>query len=190
RAHLRFELPAALAQVHQLVRLGVAVEELVRPGGAHEAQGHVGVEQQWLAVEGGAGGGWQLGGLEVAMAERRLGVGDQRNVAQMADGLHPRRRVEVVEQGRGADKAVVADQFLRVQRPVLLAEDAVPLGGQRAQAVVKRHYKFPRTACSRSMASNRARKLPLPKPRLPWRSMISKNSVGRSSTGLEKICSR
>ena len=34
-------------------------------------------------------------------------------------------------------------------------------------------YKFPRNACSRSIDSNSALKLPLPKPRLPRRSMIS-----------------
>jgi hypothetical protein len=49
---------------------------------------------------------------------------------------------------------------------------------------------LPRSACSRSIASNRALKLPSPKPRAPWRSMISKNSVGRSPTGFVKICSR
>ena len=50
-------------------------------------------------------------------------------------------------------------------------------------------YRLPRAACSRSMASNSALKLPFPKLRLPFRWMISKNSVGRSSTGLVKICS-
>ena len=33
-------------------------------------------------------------------------------------------------------------------------------------------------ACSRSIASNSALKLPTPKPREPWRSMISKKNVG------------
>jgi hypothetical protein len=51
-------------------------------------------------------------------------------------------------------------------------------------------YKFPRAACSLSIASNRLLKLPLPKASLPRRWMISKKRVGRSSTGLVKICSR
>ena len=51
-------------------------------------------------------------------------------------------------------------------------------------------YRFPRRSCSRSMASNSALKLPLPKPSEPWRSMISKNTVGRSPRGLVKICRR
>ncbi len=50
--------------------------------------------------------------------------------------------------------------------------------------------RLPRLACSRSMASKRALKLPLPKPREPCRSIISKKTVGRSWTGLVKICSR
>src|SRR3954469_7329035 len=48
-------------------------------------------------------------------------------------------------------------------------------------------YRFPRAACSRSMASNSALKLPSPKPRAPWRSMISKKIGGRSPSGLGNI---
>gem|GEM_PF-6594195 len=51
-------------------------------------------------------------------------------------------------------------------------------------------YRLPRRACSRSSASNSALKLPLPKPRAPLRWMISTNSVGRSTIGLLKSCSR
>lgn len=50
--------------------------------------------------------------------------------------------------------------------------------------------RLPRFSCSRSIASNRALKLPFPKPIEPWRSIISKKTVGRSWTGLVKICSR
>ena len=51
-------------------------------------------------------------------------------------------------------------------------------------------YRFPRFSCSRSIASNSALKLPTPKPREPWRSMISKKNVGRSWTGRVKIWRR
>jgi predicted ATPase/DNA-binding CsgD family transcriptional regulator len=51
-------------------------------------------------------------------------------------------------------------------------------------------YRLPRSSCSRSIALNRAWKLPLPKPSEPCRSMNSKNTVGRSPIGLVKICSR
>ena len=50
--------------------------------------------------------------------------------------------------------------------------------------------KLPRAACSRSTASKRALKLPAPNPSKLWRWMISMKTVGRSSTGLVKICSR
>jgi len=40
------------------------------------------------------------------------------------------------------------------------------------------------------MASKRALKLPTPKPREPWRSMISKKNVGRSWIGRVKIWRR
>jgi len=53
-----------------------------------------------------------------------------------------------------------------------------------------RAHRLPRSSCSRSIASNSAWKLPLPKPSEPCRSMNSKNTVGRSPTGLVKICSR
>src|SRR5438094_5050342 len=50
-------------------------------------------------------------------------------------------------------------------------------------------HSVPRRACSRSIASNSALKLPLPKLFDPCRWMISKNSVGRSATGFVKIWS-
>src|SRR5579884_710602 len=50
--------------------------------------------------------------------------------------------------------------------------------------------RLPRSACSRSIASNSALKLPSPNPRAPWRSITSKKSVGRSWAVFVKICSR
>ena len=72
-------------------------------------------------------------------------------------------------------------------------------GGQGAEhrpqanchaASTSRDQRLPRRSCSRSIASNSALKLPLPKPSEPCRSISSKNTVGRSPTGLVKICSR
>src|SRR5689334_23343993 len=50
--------------------------------------------------------------------------------------------------------------------------------------------RFPLASCSRSIASNKALKFPFPKLFAPLRWMISKKSVGRSSTGLENSCKR
>ena len=63
-------------------------------------------------------------------------------------------------------------------------------GGGRRGAPAHHAHKLPRRSCSRSMDSKSALKLPLPKPSEPCRSMISKNTVGRSPSGLVKICRR
>lgn len=52
------------------------------------------------------------------------------------------------------------------------------------------NQRFPLKACSRSIASKSALKLPLPKDLAPFLWMISKKSVGLSCTGLVKIWSR
>ena len=69
----------------------------------------------------------------------------------------------------------------------LPARRASPVGAARGPGARQR---FPLSACSRSIASNSALKLPSPKKRAPWRSITSKNSVGRSPTGLVNTCSR
>ena len=51
-------------------------------------------------------------------------------------------------------------------------------------------YKLPRRACSRSIDSKRALKFPSPKVVAPWRSITSKNMVGRSWAVFVKIWSR
>ncbi len=72
------------------------------------------------------------------------------------------------------------------------AEGELAAAGGRglSQVSIRVAQRFPRTSCSRSMAWNSALKLPLPKPSEPCRSMSSKNTVGRSPSGLVKICSR
>ena len=71
-----------------------------------------------------------------------------------------------------------------------LAERFSPPGRLPAVYRGPPRYRLPRRSCSRSIASKSAWKLPLPKPSEPCRSMNSKNTVGRSPTGLVKICSR
>src|SRR4051812_25989700 len=98
--------------------------------------------------------------------------------------LHPqnlRRPLNVIQQRGRPDKALVAHQLFRVKLPVRPAEDPVTLCRDLTQRVIDRHavllsarnYRLPRRACSASIASNNARKLPLPKPRLPARWIIS-----------------
>ena len=54
--------------------------------------------------------------------------------------------------------------------------------GRRSGDLLHAGYRFPRRACSRSIASNSALKLPAPNPLAPSRWMTSKNTVGRSVT--------
>ncbi len=114
---------------------------------------------------------------------------------ELADVLHPARRPQVVEDRLVAGEALEPEDLLDQQRRLAVvgrrlrvAELHVPFLRHLAQAVVT-HQRFPLRSCSRSIASKRALKLPSPKPRAPWRSMTSKNIVGRSPIGLVKICS-
>src|SRR5438093_5661390 len=121
---------------------------------------------------------------------------DQLNVA------HASRRTEVIHDRIGfveslrSEDVLVGDAFAFVSRHSTVAmEPDVMFSRNFAKFLIVRHYrsllyKFPRASCSRSNASNSALKLPLPKLFAPLRWMISKKSVGRSSTGLVNICSR
>ena len=109
---------------------------------------------------------------------------------ERAELLHAARRLEVVQDRLVAGEALEAHDLLGQQRAVV-AELDVPLARDVAEALVEGHLEVsPRSACSRSIASNSALKLPSPKPRAPWRSITSKKSVGRSCAVLVKICSR
>ena len=65
--------------------------------------------------------------------------------------------------------------------------DLRPLAPTLGRALAQR---LPRSACSRSIDSKRALKLPSPNVVAPWRSITSKKSVGRSCAVFVKICSR
>src|SRR5690606_33122889 len=96
------------------------------------------------------------------------------DVTELLRRLDGGGRMGVVEQRRGADEALVPHQLLGVEPAVGPPEDGVALPGHLAQEVVDRHgQRFPRAACSRSMASKSALKLPLPKLLAPFRWMIS-----------------
>ena len=115
--------------------------------------------------------------------------------AERSDLVEPAGRLQVEQDRLVAREALVAHHLLDEQgrgaavgRGVAADLD-VPLWGDLAEACVT-HQRFPLRSCSRSIASNRALKLPSPKPRAPCRSMISKNTVGRSPMGFVKICRR
>ncbi len=93
----------------------------------------------------------------------------------------------------GSAFAAAGGVVRKAARSGVRAAGAPPAGcGGRGLGTARggNRQRLPRLSCSRSIASKRALKLPLPKPMEPCRSMISKKTVGRSWTGLVKICSR
>ena len=103
----------------------------------------------------------------------------------LADGGARFRLLALAESG---GLVHVSHDTLSCRLPASLPARA-PIGLTRS-AVRARPQRFPRRACSSSIASNSALKLPTPKPREPWRSMISKKNVGRSWIGRVKIWRR
>src|SRR4029453_7438181 len=110
--------------------------------------------------------------------------------AEAADRAEPARGVEVVEDRLVAREALVAHDLLGEQgRAGSVAPHLhVALVRDAAEALVP--HRLPRLSCSRAIPSKSALKLPSPKPREPWRSMISKKTVGLSPSGFVKIWSR
>ena len=89
-----------------------------------------------------------------------------------------------------AEAELVGDLSLDMRRSVIATGARTTGPGARDCALRPAAQRLPRLSCSRSIASKSALKLPLPKPSEPCRSISSKNTVGRSPSGLVKICSR
>ena len=133
------------------------------------------------------------GQLELVSRAPALPRGAQTS-ALVAD--HARRVREVEDRHLVPLRHHVEPALAPAGRDVLLERVEVADAGDRGQGRLMAassgdsSQSVPRRACSRSIASNSALKFPLPKLRAPRRWMISKKSVGRSSTGLVKIWSR
>ena len=97
-----------------------------------------------------------------------------------------RARAQLVAEGRRAE----ADEQLQRALAFYRSVGATRYVRQARGAPRRRRQRFPRSACSRSIASKSDLKLPIPKPREPWRSITSKKSVGRSWTIFVKSWSR
>ena len=182
---------AAAVHVEHLVALSVAVEAVELLGRLADRHLDVVVEHQEAAA--GDGIAARLHAVRVGEAVH-MRIGNPLvtlNGAEVANGVEPARRLEVEQDRLVTREALVAHHLLDEQRraAAVRADLDVPLRGDVAEPGVT-HQRFPLRSCSRSIASNRALKLPSPKPREPWRSMISKKIVGLSPSGLVKICSR
>ena len=92
---------------------------------------------------------------------------------------------------RAAPETTRAGEHVRAEkRSPSTARSARRATSARPRSSSATAQRFPRSACSRSIASKSDLKLPIPKPREPWRSITSKKSVGRSWTIFVKSCRR
>src|SRR5438067_13853957 len=137
------------------------------------------------------------------MTQRTVGRFFQLLAFQELDVAHPRRRPQVIHdrvsfvESLGRNDVFVSDAFvLERWRRAVAVKPNVMFPRHLTELLIKRHfdlpfsYKLPRRSCSFSSASKSALKFPIPKLFAPLRWMISKKSVGRSSTGFENIWSR
>ena len=169
----RLEHARPLSDIHALVGLGVPVEVGVELVGLDIEHGDVGVEEDRGAIHRGAAALPGLGSAEMAVPERHVIVLFPHDIAHLPRRLHGGGRMDVVQQRRRPGESFVPHEFLGIQSAVGTPEDGVTLARDLAQRVVDRHQRLPRSACSRSMASNSALKLPAPKLFAPLRWMIS-----------------
>ena len=154
------ERAAPITDINDFVALCVAVVELVILVGERHPERNVIVEQHRGAVHGGATAARQPVSEEVPHAQPSVRVLLQLDFAQQLGPDYGGRAMEVVEQRGRADESLVALELLVVDATVRLAQSLVALLWQLAQPVVAVHQRFPRAACSSSMASNSALKLP------------------------------
>ena len=133
---------------------------------------------------------------QLELVVERLAAPRRPDLGLVAD--HARRVREVEDRHLIPLRHHVEPALAPARRHVLLEGIEVADAGDRRESgclmasVLRcgRIQSVPRRACSRSIASKSALKFPLPKLCAPRRWMISKKSVGRSSTGLVKIWSR
>ncbi len=138
-AELGLEGAAALAHIHHLIRLGIAVEMRIGLVGAREQHGDVAIEEERDAIEGRAAALRERRGAKMAMAQGPVGIGLPDQIAQPLDGEHRRGWMHVIQQRGGARESLVPHQLLGVEPAVRLAEGDVPLAGDLAEAVVDGH---------------------------------------------------
>ena len=164
RAERRLELARSLVHEDHLVALAVLVERLLLRGGTADRDLHVVVPHQQpppadrVPLRGDGARIDQAPGVGVGDPFLPL---DRRELAHLLDSA---RALEVIEDRLVAREALVAHDLLGQQRAVL-AQRRVALPRDLTPALVP--HRFPLLSCSRSMASNRALKLPSRKPRAP-----------------------
>src|SRR5450631_2752957 len=168
--------------------VAVAVREIDRVGlvGVEDGEDDVVVEQQrHPGVDGGASPSPQLL-REIVPARQRVrlvvGVGGDLPAVYSGDGHARVRALEVVHDGERPIEPAAREALLVPQPAAAVAQRRVRLVGNHAGHHAIEHrasfclFAYLARACSRSIASNRARKFPAPNPLSPLRWMISKKN--------------
>src|SRR6185312_14195610 len=165
-AEIAKEFTSALMDEKQQIAIGVAYQIIHRRRAGPDGNHAIGILQQTSAFQRRTGLRCSLG-IERARAQRPLERGP-------AGGC-----VAMVKMGRGTKETVAADlplegalRQIRMRLARGLAFDAGEFDPVAAHALAS--FSTPRRIWSASMLSNRARKLPSPKPSLPLRWMSSK----------------
>src|SRR3954468_2191696 len=128
----RFEGPASLGDVDDLVALRIPVEVRVLLVRLYVEHRDVAVEQQRQAIERWAAAALRLRRAEMPVPERVVLVGLVRELLHPLHGLHRRRRMHVIEQRRRAGEPLVAHQLFRVDPALRPAKRDVPLARNAA----------------------------------------------------------
>jgi hypothetical protein len=135
----RLEHSPALADVDELVSLGVAIEEVVVLLGPGEEERHVGVEKQGDPIEHGARPRREVPRAQVPAAERAPLFGRVAQLAKRPHGGDRGGRVEVIEQRGGPAEPLVPDELFGMEGALRAAKGDVTLLGDAPELVVEGH---------------------------------------------------
>src|SRR5687767_10790342 len=109
----------------------------------------------------------------MSVVKRLVIIRNELGLFHAANRLHRSGRMNVIQQRRRPGEALVSHQLFGVESAIGLTERDVTLPGNRAEGVIVWHQRFPRSSCSRSIASKSALKFPAPKLFAPLRWIIS-----------------
>src|SRR5262249_26866501 len=193
---------------------GIAIQLRLRFGGTASSDHDIVIHQKCHSTGDHISAGMQIIRPHVVVAQLKLRYGFECHRARCFHSANTSRRSQMIAdavcpaESRAGDDFLVINPFALEAAFPAMRDMSLPRHGTKL--AIGRHgntvhntsmlppplwaegksQSVPLRACSRSMASNRALKFPLPKLREPWRSITSKKSVGRSQTGLVKICKR
>jgi len=133
------ENAVSLADINQLVRLGIAIEMVVLAVGLDVQHRNVLVEQQRNPVEGRTPAGLHARREKMAVMQSLVVIGLVFYLLHAPNRLYGRWRMNVIEQRRRSVETFVPHQLLGVQSTVGFSERDVALSRDGAECVIVRH---------------------------------------------------